>query len=271
MIIDDGSHYWNHQITSLQYLYPFLKPTGFYVIEDIDTSFGSYVADFQRHATVSAFQYLQKMSEYVTAGKMLASAAEEDPFIRTFAGRTEFIAFHQGAALLRSRLTFDKRDLDFPPLLIVRRPGDVPDPAGSLAAHLGLHGDVTNKNALVGGIRGSKIYTIQGFAVQPADDRLGDLQYKALLADGAWTSWMPAGSFVGTRSKGEAIRGFAARLTGQSAAQFECICAAAFAGEDDIVQASNGEECVGATGADLEAMQILVRPRIALLHGGQTG
>jgi len=39
IIIDDGSHIMNHQQISLGFLFPFLKPNGFYVIEDIHTSF----------------------------------------------------------------------------------------------------------------------------------------------------------------------------------------------------------------------------------------
>ncbi len=262
VIIDDGSHYWNHQITSLQYLYPFLKPEGFYVIEDIDTSFGSYVTDHRRNATTSAFRYLQKLSEYVTAGPLLDSAAEEDPFIRTFASRTEYIVFHQGTALLRSQVTFDKRDLHSPSPLILPNPNDLTDSVGALTVHLGLHGDVTNHKALIGGARGSKSYTIQGFSVQPGCRLAVDLQYKVLLSDGNWTDWIPAGNFAGTRGQGTSVRGFAARLAGQSTGTLECVCAATFVGEDEIVQTRDGEECVGVTASDLEAMQILLRPRI---------
>jgi hypothetical protein len=263
IIVDDGSHYWNHQITSLKYLYPFVKPKGYYIIEDINTSFGSYVESHRRDATVSAYQYVQKLTEYVTAGQQLDCALEEDPFLRTFAGRTEFIAFHCATVLLRSRAVFDKRDLNFPPLLVAPMPGDIMDPAGSLTVHLGLHGDVTNRRMLVGGVSGSRLYTIQGFVVQTTDPRLSALQYRVLLADGKWTEWVSPPSFAGTRGAGATIRGFAARLNGRFAEEFECLFAGAFLGEDAIVQATDGAACVGTTGGNLEAMQIWLRPRAA--------
>lgn len=37
MIIDDGSHFRDHQITSMKTLLPFLAPWGVYVIEDLST------------------------------------------------------------------------------------------------------------------------------------------------------------------------------------------------------------------------------------------
>lgn len=35
IIIDDGSHYGEHVVTSFKHLYPFLKPNGWYVVEDL--------------------------------------------------------------------------------------------------------------------------------------------------------------------------------------------------------------------------------------------
>jgi hypothetical protein len=39
IVIDDGSHLWADQIASFQKLYPHVKPGGFYVIEDLHTSY----------------------------------------------------------------------------------------------------------------------------------------------------------------------------------------------------------------------------------------
>ena len=39
VIIDDGGHKMNQQITSFEALWPHIKPNGLYVIEDIDTSY----------------------------------------------------------------------------------------------------------------------------------------------------------------------------------------------------------------------------------------
>lgn len=37
MIIDDGSHFRDHQITSMKTLLPFLAPWGYYIVEDLGT------------------------------------------------------------------------------------------------------------------------------------------------------------------------------------------------------------------------------------------
>lgn len=41
--IDDGSHIWSHQIMSFQVLWPCIKPNGLYIVEDLDTSYDSYL------------------------------------------------------------------------------------------------------------------------------------------------------------------------------------------------------------------------------------
>lgn len=41
IIIDDGSHYNNHVITTFKILFPLLSPGGIYVIEDLQTSYWS--------------------------------------------------------------------------------------------------------------------------------------------------------------------------------------------------------------------------------------
>ena len=39
VLIDDGSHITNHQITSFNVLYPAIKKSGFYIIEDLTNSY----------------------------------------------------------------------------------------------------------------------------------------------------------------------------------------------------------------------------------------
>ena len=40
IIIEDGSHIWDHQITTLRTLFPFVRDGGFYVVEDLETNYG---------------------------------------------------------------------------------------------------------------------------------------------------------------------------------------------------------------------------------------
>lgn len=39
LIIDDGSHKSSHQITSFETLWPYISPKGYYIIEDVETSY----------------------------------------------------------------------------------------------------------------------------------------------------------------------------------------------------------------------------------------
>ena len=268
IIVDDGSHMWNHQITTLQYLYPFLKPGGFFVMEDIDTSFGAYVNTYKGTSSISAAEYLRKMTDYLVADVQLDISAEQDSFIRTFARATEFIAFHRRTAILRlhpSSLvdTFTgvlTKWVSFPPL-VAAEPTDSAVPQAWLMVHLGGMGDVANGCALIGGLRGDRARTIQGFTIDLKKGRHNELQYRALLNDDVWTDWIPGGSFVGTRGKSAALRGFAVRLVGDLACQFECCYAGAFVDTPNLVQASDGRDCQTTTGADLEAMHIVLRSR----------
>jgi hypothetical protein len=58
IIIDDGSHITSHQQFSLGFLFPFLKPGGIYVCEDIHTSFVPNYIDTPR----TTFDLLQSRS-----------------------------------------------------------------------------------------------------------------------------------------------------------------------------------------------------------------
>ena len=106
VVIDDGSHLWDHQILTLQYMYPFLRPGGYYVLEDIDTSYGPiYTERYKGLSEISAAQYLQKFSDHLVAGEQFDISREPDPFIRSFARRTEFVALYRRTAILRRKAT----------------------------------------------------------------------------------------------------------------------------------------------------------------------
>ncbi len=277
IVVDDGSHFWNHQITALQYLFSFVKPGGFFIVEDLDTSFGQYVASHRGNAGISAMQYLSTFAQYLVGDAQIDIAAEPDPFIRTFARSTEFIAFHRRTAILRrhpasraDRLPADwnRREarpqsnagVPFPPLIALD-PATVPYPSGALTVHLGFRGDVTTEGALIGGSRGSGGQLIQGFAVRLDDTARSDLEYRVLSQDDVWSDWTESGTFAGTRGRGLALRGFAVRLSGALADACRCTCAAAFEGAGDLILADDGQPCVAPDGGALEAMHIVFQPR----------
>ncbi|MGX7872042.1 hypothetical protein ACVDG5_003300 [Mesorhizobium sp. ORM6] len=53
VIVDDGSHVWTHQILTFQKLIGTVTPGGFYIVEDLDTSYGKYVPNYHGGATES--------------------------------------------------------------------------------------------------------------------------------------------------------------------------------------------------------------------------
>lgn len=103
IILDDGSHYWDHQITTLRTLYPFLKPGGYYVMEDIDTSYGSYVEGYRGVATISAAKYLHALCDHLVGDAALDRSQETDAFIRSYAPLTEFMAFYRRTCVIRRK------------------------------------------------------------------------------------------------------------------------------------------------------------------------
>jgi predicted O-methyltransferase YrrM len=103
LVLDDGSHCWDHQITSVRYLLPFIRPGRFYILEDLDTSYGSYVPQFQHGAAESAARLLQRLADYMVGDAALDIAPEQDTFIRSYACRLEFIAFARRTAVLKVR------------------------------------------------------------------------------------------------------------------------------------------------------------------------
>jgi hypothetical protein len=131
----------------------------------------------------------------------------------------------------------------------------------SLLVHLANIGDLENHDALAGGTPGDRHHLIEGFLLRPADENAADIEYKALSRDGDWTEWTPAGGFVGSRGKGIPLQGFAVRVGGDVAAEFDCVCTGNFVGGTDSVQVEGGQECRASDGALLEAIKITFRPK----------
>ena len=103
VVIDDGSHVWAHQILTLRTLLPSVRPGGFYVLEDIDTSYGALAEQYRGDATVSPVQYLRTMSDYLLGDRWTDLDAEPDPFIRAHARRLDFVALARRTAILKLR------------------------------------------------------------------------------------------------------------------------------------------------------------------------
>ena len=103
VIIDDGSHIWSHQILTFETLFPFVAPGGVFIIEDIDTSFGHYMASYGRDSTLTAAQYVTKIANYVLGSTAAPLAQEPDLRIRSFVPRIDSVVFIRRSAIIMTR------------------------------------------------------------------------------------------------------------------------------------------------------------------------
>ena len=76
IIIDDGGHYMNQQQISFGFLFPFVKPGGYYVIEDVHTSLPNIYREFGATQTVSTLSmiegFIRKSPEHIQSQYMTA-------------------------------------------------------------------------------------------------------------------------------------------------------------------------------------------------------
>ena len=103
VIVDDGSHVWDHQITSLRYLFPWVKPGGYYILEDLDTSYGTHQPVYRGRAVESAATYLQKLADAMVGDIVIDLSKEPDDFIRSFARRLDYVLFSRRTSVIRRK------------------------------------------------------------------------------------------------------------------------------------------------------------------------
>jgi hypothetical protein len=106
LVIDDGSHRWDQQIATLQILFPLLEPGGFYICEDIDTSFDGHLkqADFSGLSPISTFDYLVKLVRLVTGDAAVKQERPYDLFIFSNYLKIETVEFSRRTCIIRKRL-----------------------------------------------------------------------------------------------------------------------------------------------------------------------
>jgi ubiquinone/menaquinone biosynthesis C-methylase UbiE len=101
IIIDDGSHFWDHQIISLQTMLKFVRPGGFYIIEDIDTSYGDYVKTYSHNQEISCADYLKLMLDRVIENNPHDSDSQED-FIANTYKEIKYMLFSKHVVIIKT-------------------------------------------------------------------------------------------------------------------------------------------------------------------------
>ncbi|MGE7157505.1 class I SAM-dependent methyltransferase [Methylorubrum rhodesianum] len=105
IFIDDGSHRWDHQISTFQIMFPILKAGGTYIIEDIDTSFDSYLkeADFKGFSAISAYDYVCKLGRMLVGDVAVQSEKPYDLFIADNYRSIESIEMARRTCIIKKR------------------------------------------------------------------------------------------------------------------------------------------------------------------------
>jgi hypothetical protein len=255
VIVEDGSHMWEHQITSLRTLFPFLKNGGFYVVEDLQTNYGLMEAEYRGVASLSCVEYLKKLVDLRVGDEQLDPAREEDAFLRTYGRAMGTVAFSRHACLIQKCYQDEVIAGAGEPLLHAEA-GTASVPA-RLLAHLGHRGDVT---APCGWVRATRRgQAIQGFAISLADDAPRHLHYRSRSMAGIWSAWATGGTYVGTRGRKDNLTGFSVRLAPSGRAGCTLQAAGQFGASGNIVAIDAEGDCVSPNGRHpLTGMQVRV-------------
>jgi hypothetical protein len=270
IVIEDGSHLWEHQITTFKTLFPFVQHGGLYIVEDLHTNFGSLADQFRGSSSISFVEYLRKLADLRVADNQIDISKEEDPFLRTYGRKIQSLTFYRRACILRK---------DYPPTR-GRTSGEAPSSGSpdiadtplagsqhggiagivSVVCHVGNIGNRQSSSGSIKVLRQDA--NIQGFVIFGEDSLMGEVEYRACLADGSWTGWVGCGHFVGTRGKSQDLTGFSARLRGQSAKTYDLELVGLFRGESSAVVVGGGGECASQTNTNpLYGMQVIIRSK----------
>jgi hypothetical protein len=258
IIVEDGSHEWEHQITTLRTLFPFLKSGGIYIVEDLHTNYGQRAEQYRGVASMSCMDYLKRAVDLRVADTELDLAGEEDAFLRTYATSMTLSFFRRVCLIQKAYNSKDYTNPLWPPAI----------PASALlssvpfgfTAHLSYLGDMKAKQGAVTGV--VRETNIQGVELHVEGAVADDLECRARLDDGTWTQWCRAGAFVGTRGAGTDLTGIAVRLRGALAERATVRVAGWFSDHPLPVIVGDGADCVpGDTHAPLHALQILLLER----------
>lgn len=95
VIVEDGSHRWEHQIISLQVLLDFVRPGGVYIVEDLHTS---YSPAFGTPGGVTGVEYVLKCCEKVIAENRLKAAGPDANFMMLVGEKIDYVTLYRRAA-----------------------------------------------------------------------------------------------------------------------------------------------------------------------------
>jgi predicted O-methyltransferase YrrM len=103
IIVDDGSHRWAHQVATLRALLPLVARRGFYIVEDLHTSFGRYAPKYGEPGAETAADFCLRVARRVIADKHLPAEDDTDPFIAQAPALIDSVTIARKVAVFRRK------------------------------------------------------------------------------------------------------------------------------------------------------------------------
>lgn len=103
VIIDDATHYWSHQIKAFETYFPCLLPGGYYIVEDLETSFADFRKGIWADQKEDAFSWFLALAAHVT-GQMsrgLHPLTEDSAIESGLVSTVESVTFIKNSALIK--------------------------------------------------------------------------------------------------------------------------------------------------------------------------
>jgi Methyltransferase domain len=103
IIVDDGSHIWNHQIKTMTALLPLVKPRGIYILEDLHTSFGPYIKDYSVGGGETGASFVLRFAERVLGDRFHKLDDEPEELMANAARLVRSVQICNRTAIFRRR------------------------------------------------------------------------------------------------------------------------------------------------------------------------
>jgi hypothetical protein len=253
IVIEDGSHMCEHQITTLRTIFPFLKDKGIYIVEDLQTNYGNMLERFRGIATSTCVDYLKRWLDLRVADDQIDITQIEDAFLRTYGRSIGFMAFYRRACLIKKNWIISETDskiINDDALRAISEPV-------LILAHFSDIGDI-EQNSFINCIKNNNYFEIQGLSIS---SEANVIEYKVRYPDGTWSNWVAEGEFVGSRGKHELLRGVAVRVKSDVASQYSVRATGRFVGVSGFIEAFDGREITSEAQNPLCALQVDLAPR----------
>jgi SAM-dependent methyltransferase len=103
VVIEDGSHFWRHQVLAIRTLVPALKPGGLFVSEDLQVSFPPLDGHYGVGAERSAWQVLMDLAERVMRARDKVQPPDLEPDLQALVPLLSWVLVLRHAVILRRR------------------------------------------------------------------------------------------------------------------------------------------------------------------------